>query len=128
MSKFNPLYILLFSFCLFIYSMIVLNKTTTKLTQARLLNKQYIQNGQQYCVLQKAWGKQNNTKDKLDKILQSSNIKNAHIITNDKTIKIKIINANLKSLDKFINKILNETITIINLSLTKSTLELEIGK
>jgi len=128
MNKFNPLYLLLFSLILFIYSIINLNNLTTKLENTKISNKQYIKNGQKYNALQKAWGKKNNAKKKINGILKLANINNANIITNNRTIRVKIRNANLHSLDKFMNKILNDTIIILNFSLTKSSLDIEVGR
>ena len=127
MNKFNPLYILLFSIILFLYSAININLQNTTLLQVQEENKQYLKIATKYNSLQNAWGKNNNTKKKIEYILKLSNIKNAHITIKDKIIKIKIENTKLKSLDKFMNKVLNETIVIINFSLTKNSLLLEVG-
>ncbi|MCK5111610.1 MAG: hypothetical protein KAQ94_08825 [Arcobacteraceae bacterium] len=127
MNKFNPLYLLLFSIMLFLYSMVDLKSSNESLLQIKEQNKQFVKISTKYNSLQKVWGKEQGTKKKFENILKLSNIRNANIVTNGKTIKIKIKNASLKSLDKFMNEILNETIVILNFSLTKNNLDLEVG-
>ena len=132
MSKINPIYIFIISLCLFLYSVFELNIANDKLIDIKEQNKQYIKVANKYNALQKAWG--NNAKRKktlekrIEKFLRISNINNVNIIKSGKTIKIKIVNSNIKALHKFMNKILNEKMIIKKFSLTKSSLNLEIGQ
>ncbi len=126
MNKFNPFYILLFSFCLFLYSVIELRISNDNLLIMEEQNKQFMNIANRYNSLQIGWGKDQDTKKRCENILKSSNIQNAKIIINETIIKIKISDASLNSLNKFINKLLNETIVILNFSLTKNSLDLEV--
>ncbi len=127
MNKFNPLLLLLLTICLFLYSIIDIKSSNEYLKKVSKQNKQFVEIATKYNMLQQAWGKGSTTKKQCEKFLKLSNIKNAKIVANRKTIKIKIENASLKSIDKFMNKILNNTIEILNFSFTKDTLNLEIG-
>ena len=126
MNKINFLYILLFFSLLFIYSIINLQVSNKNLAQMQVKNKQYLEIAEYYHSLQLAWGKDKKIKNKIEHILLLSKIDNVSIITNAKVMKIKIINSNVKSLHKFMNKLLNKTIVISKFSLTKSSLDLEI--
>ncbi len=126
-NKINPLYILIVTICLFLYSIIELNLSNDNLLQIKEENKNFIKIATKYNTLQKAWGINNNIQKRCENFLKLSGIRDAHITTNTKIIKIKIRNADLKSLDKFMNKLLNKTIIILNFSLTKNSLDLEIG-
>ncbi len=127
MNKFNPLFLLLLSITLLLYSALDLKSANENLSQIDEENKQFVKIATKYNSLQQAWGKGKDIKKRCEKILKLSNIKNAKIIKKGKSIKIKIENASLKSIDKFMNKILNEAMIIRNFSLTKDKLELEIG-
>ncbi len=127
MNRLNPIYLLLFSFCLFSYSIFDLKSSNDNLTEIQEKNKEFIKIATQYSSLQKAWGSEKNTKKICEDILKISGIRDVKIITNTKTIKIIIKNASLKSLDKFMNKLLNETVVILNFSLTKNSLDLEVS-
>jgi hypothetical protein len=126
MNKINPLYILLFSIVLFIFSIINLNTANDGLSKIKEQSKEYLQIANKYNALQNAWG-QNKPKKKIEKILQLSNIQNANIITNNKSIKIIIKDTKLNLIDKFMNKILNETIKVKKFTLTNNSLDLEVG-
>ncbi|MEA3498624.1 MAG: hypothetical protein U9R16_06140 [Campylobacterota bacterium] len=127
MNKINPLFVLLFSFLLFIYSLISLNSSNIKLENIKDETKEYLSIATKYNSLNKAWGDSRDTKKLCEKILNSSNIKNAKIVSNGKSIKIQIKNSDKKSLDRFMNKILNETIVVLSFSLRKNSLDLEVG-
>jgi len=127
MNRFNPFYILLFSVLIFSYSVFALKNGYSDLSVESKDNKEFISVANRYNTLQKAWGDNSSTLKKIENIIKQSNIKNANIISNDKVIKIEIKNTSLKSIDKFINKLFNESIEVLNFSLTKKSLDIELG-
>jgi len=128
MSKINPLFILGFTFLLFIYSIINLSFAKTSLYDMKLDFKQYNLISNRYYNLKNKWNKNKNIKDKIKNILKLSNIKEYNINTTNKTIKIKINNSNVKVLGTFMNKILNETFVISKFTFTQTSLDLEVGR
>lgn len=127
MNRINPFYILLLSAIILVYSIFALQNGYTDLSIASKENKEFSNIANRYNSLQKVWGDNKATLKKIENIIKQSNIKNANIISNDKTIKIEIKNTSLKSIDKFINKLFNESIEVLNFSLTKKSLDIEVG-
>lgn len=127
MNKINPFYILLLSAIIFVYSIFALQNGYSDLSIASKENKEFTNIANRYNGLQKVWGDNKATLKKIENIIKQSNIKNANIVSNDKTIKIEIKNTSLKSIDKFINKLFNESIEVLNFSLTKKSLDIEVG-
>lgn len=127
MNRFNPFYILVFSALIFSYSIFLLENENNDLIVATKDNKEFVNLANRYNTLQRTWGQNTKTLKKIENIIKQSKIKNANIISNDKTIKITIKNASLKSMDKFVNKVFNESIEVLNFSLTKKSLDMEVG-
>ncbi len=127
MNRLKPMYILLFSFVLFLYSIINLNLVNNKLTQTKKESTKYLKIANKYKDLKISWGDIKNQEKRIYSIIKISNIQNANIVKTGKTIKIDIKNLTPRVLDKFINKILNEKIVVDNLILTKSSLTMEVG-
>ena len=127
MNRFNPFYILVFSALIFSYSIFLLENENNDLIVATKDNKEFVNLANRYNTLQRTWGDNTKTLKKIENIIKQSKIKNANIISNDKTIKITIKNASLKSMDKFVNKVFNESIEVLNFSLTKKSLDMEVG-
>jgi len=125
MNKINPLFILIFAIVFFVISLISLSSVKNTLVDAKQQDKQYLVLANEYNSLQNAWGKETRTKQRIEKILKLSNINNARISLNGKIIKINIKNTKIKFLDKFMNKVLNETITINKIILNKNSLYIE---
>jgi len=127
MNKINPLYILALCFLLAIYSIINLKISNKQFEKVKEQNDKYLILATEYNSLNKAWGDGRDIQKVCEKILKSSGIKNSKITKNGLTMKISINKLTKKQLDMFINKILNETITIIMFSFTKNNLEMEVG-
>jgi hypothetical protein len=128
MIKMNPFTILFFSTILFLYSIFNLTTNNNNLNQLIKDNKNYLKIANQYRSLHISWANHNNIKKRLHEMLTASNIKNVNIITKSKSLTIKIKNTDITNLDKFMNKILNESIVILNFTLKKNSLSLEVGK
>ena len=126
MNKINPLYILIVSAVLFIFSIASVSFSNSKLVEVKEDNKQYMIIANKYQSLQKAWGTNSTSQDEIEKLLKSSGIYNANILKSGKSLKVNIQNTNIKTLDKFMNKVLNKTINIKSFSLEKSSLTIEV--
>ncbi len=127
MNKINPLYILALCFSIAIYSILNLKTTNEQLETIKDQNNKYLILATKYNSLNKAWGDSRDIQKVCEKILKVSRIKSSKITKNGLTMKISIEELTKKQLDMFINKILNETITIIRFSFTKNSLEMEVG-
>lgn len=126
MNKFQPIFILLFSIVLVVFSIVNLELSNNKLVKVNKQNKKYLKIATKYKRLQEVWGKENNSYITCKNILRLSNIQNASISTSSKIMKIKIENAKITNLNQFMNKLLNDTIIISSFVLTKDSLILEV--
>jgi hypothetical protein len=86
MNKINPIYILLISFSLFLYSFYSLQISKENVKQAQIENKNYIKLANEYQALQKAWDNGKNVDKKIKNILNRLNIKDTKIQTDEKAI------------------------------------------
>ncbi len=126
MMRINPLYILALVVVLFLISISNLQNTKESLSQSKQENKQYLEVANEYQNLNKNWGKNSNSESKLNNILKVLDIQNISVNKKNKKIEIVIKDADIKKIDKLINKILNENIVIKSLYLTKNDFNMEI--
>ena len=128
MSRINPLYILFAVVLLVLISFISLKSANESLEKTKYEHKEYMKVANNYHSFKTSWGNSNNTEKKIESILKIAKIQNANITSLNKTIKIEIEKVKIRSLDKFINKLLNEQVRIQSFSISKDTLILKVGK
>ncbi len=126
MNKINPLFILLFSIVIFLVSLTTLNESKNTLKVLKDEKKEYLKIAINYSMLQKAWGDTSLAQKNIEFMLKAANIQNAKINTHQKELIINIKNAPIKSIDKFLNKVLNDKIIIKNLTLTTNSLFMKV--
>jgi len=126
MNKINPLFILLFSIVIFLVSLTTLNESKNTLKVLKDEKKEYLKIAINYSMLQKAWGDTSLAQKNIEFMLKAANIQNAKINTHQKELIIDIKNASIKSIDKFLNKVLNDKIIIKDLTLTTNSLFMKV--
>ncbi len=102
-------------------------KSEVKLNKKIENRDNFIVLSDKYNSLKKVWNKKG-TKKKLEKIAKQSSIKNISFKNNNKVLTIKIKDENIKKIDKFINKILNDSFIINKLNITLTQTTIEIGR
>jgi len=83
--------------------------------------------GSDYKKLKQTWDKQDIEKQ-MKKIARLSSIKNIFFKNNKKSIIITIKNENIRNIDRFLNKILNDSFVINKLNISKESITMEVGK
>jgi biopolymer transport protein ExbB/TolQ len=127
MKNINPLFLLVASFLVFIISIYSYYKVNTNIVFEQNKFKEYQVLAKKYNTLNTTWADISKQKKVLDKLLISSKVKNANIKENKKIIQVDISFDNLKSLNKFTNKLLNTKLNIRKLFLNKHTVKFEVG-
>jgi hypothetical protein len=127
MKKIDRLYMLIFSVTLLLISIISYNLSfnNLKTLEVELIDINNI--GIEYSNTKKDWGDRKQSILTIEKIIKSTNLKTIDKKILKNKIKIKIENVSLKTMDKFVNKILNAKLNIIKLNITKNSVELEVG-
>ncbi|MEA3513309.1 MAG: hypothetical protein U9R37_06880 [Campylobacterota bacterium] len=126
MKKIDPLYILLLSFAILIVSIISLSDSKQELFNTQNEYKEFVKLSSQYSGLKNSWQSKNIDK-KIEKVLKQSNIKKYDLSKTKNSIKIVVDDEPLNKLDKFINKILNDSFEIKKLDISDKKIELEVG-
>jgi hypothetical protein len=127
MKILNPFYTLVTVVVIFIISIILLNNQSQKLINQQNQNKQYEQLALKYNKLNKAWKNRSKTIKAINYAIKTAKIKNVNITKNQHLAKIQINNTTSAKIDKFLQKILNETIMIKKLSFSNRSLTMEVG-
>ncbi|MEA2019872.1 MAG: hypothetical protein U9N59_15680 [Campylobacterota bacterium] len=127
MTRINPILILTLSVVIFIISFSSLHKNQQQLSSEIDNFNSLIVIANKYKGLKKEWDTKN-IEAKVKKIARLSNIKNISFSDKKKIIKITIKDEKIHSVDRFINKVLNDNFIIKKLNITKDTTIVEIGK
>ncbi|MBD3840499.1 MAG: hypothetical protein IE909_01210 [Campylobacterales bacterium] len=127
MKKINPLTLILVSVLLFLVSIVSLQKVNNQYYNEKDQMKNFFTKAQEYVVLKNHWYNKNEIKEKLQKHLKSSGISKFFIGENSSKISVEIDSFTLDSIDKLLNKILNDKFSIYAIELNKSNVKLEIG-
>ena len=123
----NPLTILFGSVIIFFIAIYSLNIAKKEKIEAK---KEFIKYKNIATDFQSRYNKFSNKKSikkSIEKILKSSNISNANILESKKIITIQIGSLNIRQIDKFINKFLNESFNIVKFEVAKSKIIIQIG-
>ena len=127
MIRINPLLVLALSFVIFVVSITSVQKSNLELKSKTDELKQMISIGSDYKKLKQTWDKQDIEKQ-MKKIARLSSIKNIFFKNNKKSIIITIKNENIRNIDRFLNKILNDSFVINKLNISKESITMEVGK
>lgn len=127
MKRLNHITLLLISFILCLGSVFLLYSSKEKM--ATSFNEYYEikQLSNKYQTKKIKWLDSERTEKKLTNIINSVKFKNITKKRNNKFIDITIKGASIKKIDKFLNKILNESLIINTLEFDNDTLKLQIG-
>ena len=127
MKILNPFYTLVTVVVIFIVSIFLLSNQSHNLINQQNQNKQYEQLALKYNKLNKAWKNRSKTIKAINYAIKTAKIKNVNITKNQHLAKIQINNTTSAKIDKFLQKILNETIVIKKLSFSNRSLTMEVG-
>ncbi len=127
MNKINPLTILLITIAIFLSSFILLKQSAVELKSSYSELSTYEELSSKYTKLKQAWDKKADTVKLLDKVIKSSGINNIDRKVENKKIILKFSDDSLSKIDKFVNKILNENLNILQLNITQNSVELVVG-
>ena len=129
MNKINPLYILALFLTLFIISIFLLNqkKYEHKDVVGEYAKIKVLSN--EFKDYKDIWFKKESLENTINKLINNSIFKKEKIlkVKIKNGYKIKIESANQKTLDSFLNKLLNERVQINKLEIEKDFIQVEIG-
>ena len=128
MKKINPITILFISLITVFISLILLKQSNIDLKGQNEILKETKIIANEYSSLKRSWNDPKNVTKTVDKIIKQLKLKTLVMDDNKKKITITIKNGSYKTIDKFINKILNANLIILKLNIKKDSLYLEIGK
>ena len=128
MKKFdiNPLILLIAAMVIFLISIISLNSKQVEKNKSEYnftKNKEIINS---YSNMNNNWANLKVQENIINKLLKTLKIKNASLKIKNAKIVVNI-KANKNILNRFINKLLNEKLSLIKLKLSKEKLSFEVG-
>lgn len=126
MKNIDPLYILILLVTVSIISLNQLSQSNTDLKKKVIEYKELNNLAIKYSSLKSDWSTKDEVIKKINKILKILKIRSKPRVTNNK-IYLEVDNLNLKTLDKLLNRILNEKLKIEKLDFNRTTLTLEVG-
>lgn len=129
MNKINPIYILALVFVIFLGSLTILN---SKKQEYKSLNKDVSTlkvQGQNFSEYKRNWFNKDIIIKNINKILNHPSIKKEKILRTqvNNILKIKIESDNSRTLNDFLNRILNGKFILKKLDIEKRSIYLEIG-
>ncbi|RLA82803.1 MAG: hypothetical protein DRG78_06140 [Epsilonproteobacteria bacterium] len=127
MIRINPMLVLLLAIVIFIVSISSLKQSEIELNSQIENRSDFILLSDKYKSLKSTWGKKDIQKE-LKKIAKQLSIKDIVVVKKDKLIIVKIKNKNIRDIDRFINKILNNSFLINKLNITSKQAIIEIGR
>ena len=127
MKNINPLFLTIFCAFILIISIVSLNNAEDNLKIQKQEFKEFQKLAVKYNTLEKYWGDKKQIVKNIQKILKASGIRNTNIIQRNKKITVQMVSLNIKQVQKFINKLLNERIYIKKLDITKNKIIVEVG-
>lgn len=129
MNRINPLYILAFVFVLAIYSFLVVkNKEKEFQTHTKNYNDMLII-AKEYKSLKTNKSSKNKTIAKINSIKSDRSFKKAKIIAqqNKKGITLNIETTDYKVLNRFLNRVLNEKLSVKKFEISTHKIKMEVG-
>lgn len=126
MKRISPLTILLISFALLLGSLIVQKKSKIEINESLYNVSSFNDIASDYKALNKDWNKKEKTKSVVEKIIKVSGIKNVTKKTNKGSLSITFNEKSISKIEKFVNRVLNESLIIKKLVITKESVEMEI--
>lgn len=126
MKRISPLTILLISFALLLGSLIVQKKSKIEINESLYNVSSFNDIASDYKALNKDWNKKEKTKSVVEKIIKVSGIKNVTKKTNKGSLSISFNEKSISKVEKFVNRVLNESLIIKKLVITKESVEMEI--
>lgn len=127
MRSINPLTLLLSSVLLvFIALYLVKNNNNTFQLSKQELSK-YMEIATKFQVQHQSYSNKTKIMQKLQNIAKTSGMPNVNIISQNKVIKLETKLSNVKQVEKFINKLLNEKFNIKKLAISEDKIIVEIG-
>ncbi|MCK5294806.1 MAG: hypothetical protein KAJ49_09150 [Arcobacteraceae bacterium] len=127
MKNINPLFLTIACAIILSIAIFSLDSAKKSLKVEKKEFEEFKQLAVKYNTLQKHWGDKKLIIENIQKILKSSGIRNANIIEKNKTVVVQIVSMNITQVDKFVNKLLNERLSIKKLEITKNKIILEVG-
>lgn len=126
MKKIDHITLLAIVFIVLLFSIVLLKKSQVAYENELVDYKSTLALSSQFKSLKSNWDHKENIDTKLKKIINASTIKNITQQKDRKKITIVVKNSSLSKIDRFVNKLLNESFIIEDLSIKKDTLELKI--
>jgi len=127
MKRISHINLLLLSFLVFLVSIFFLLESKKELKTSFKNYNEINLLSTEYKNQKLKWINPKGIDKKLNTIIKRLKLKNITMKKNKNAIDITLKRTSIKQIDKFLNKILNESLIINRLDITKNTLEIQIG-
>jgi aspartokinase len=123
----TPLYFLAFMTILFLSSIVSLNVYQDKLIKNVDKFKRYKKLSTKFIMLKENWADSDLMLKKVDSVIKYAGINDAIIEQTNTEYKVKIKKIDIKTTHKLLNKLLNENINLLSISIKRESLSFSIG-
>jgi hypothetical protein len=123
----NPIFVIVASLFIFGISIFSLNSAKINSENAKESFIEFESIANNYHVFNTKYSNKKDIRKAIDNIIKSSRIRNVNILESKNKITVRMTSVKIKKVHKFINKVLNERFNIINLTIEKDFVLLEIG-
>jgi hypothetical protein len=127
MKNVNPLTILLASLLLVVIAVYSVGASKEKLATAKEDLVTYKNVASSFQSQYISYSDKKAIKKSLEKIIRSSQLKNARILDRNKIIKIEISSVNISRAQKFLNKLFNKKFNVKKVEILQNRIMIEIG-
>jgi hypothetical protein len=127
MNKVNPLFVLIVTIIILFISIFYKQQEQQRLS---ILNEDYKSLeivAKKFTSMDKSYQNSEHIMKTIENVIGKSNIKNVDITKNKSKIILEIKNSNSRSLNNFVNKVLNEKLNIKKFQLQEDKLLIEVG-